>query len=233
MADERPTTLDELLAEHDTLARGRARASRRTRSPPTAATSAATPTYLRRARRSPTPARVDEATVAAYVEELAAGRATTTASRGYAPSSIARALVAVRSFHRFCVEEGLVDVDPSEEVGAPRVPQGIPKALTEAEVEALLGAVAGDDPRALRDRAILETLYATGVRISELVGLDRARPRPRRRRWSACSARATRSGSCRSAAPRAAALDDYLAPRPARSSSAAARAPGATATRCS
>ena len=110
----------------------------------------------------------------------------------------------MRSFHRFCLEEGLVDADPSEEVGAPRVPQGIPKALTEAEVDALLGAVAGDDPRALRDRAILETLYATGVRISELVGLDRARPRLRRRRSSGCSARATRSGSCRSAAPRAA-----------------------------
>jgi integrase/recombinase XerD len=53
------------------------------------------------------------------------------------------------------------------------VPQGIPKALTEEEVDALLGAVVGDDPRALRDRAILETLYATGVRISELAGLDR------------------------------------------------------------
>ena len=82
--------------------------------------------------------------------------------------------MAVRSFHRFCVDEGLVEQDPSEEVGAPRVPQGLPKALTEPEVEALLDAVEGDDPRALRDRAILETLYATGVRISELVGLDRA-----------------------------------------------------------
>ncbi len=115
---------------------------------------------------------VDESTVAAYVDQLKAARDDDGRPR-YAPSSIARALVAVRSFHRFCLEEGLVDGDPSEEVGAPRVPQGIPKALTEDEVEALLGAVVGDDPRALRDRAILETLYATGVRISELVGLDR------------------------------------------------------------
>jgi integrase/recombinase XerD len=91
----------------------------------------------------------------------------------YAPSSIARALVAVRSFHRFCLEEGFLAVDPSEEVGAPRVPLGIPKALTEDEVEALLAAVVGDTARSLRDRAIVETLYATGVRISELVGLDR------------------------------------------------------------
>ncbi len=117
-------------------------------------------------------ARVDELTVAAYVDQLKAARDDDGRPR-YAPSSIARALVAVRSFHRFCLEEGLVEGDPSEEVGAPRVPQGIPKALTEEEVEALLGAVVGDSPRALRDRAILETLYATGVRISELVGLDR------------------------------------------------------------
>jgi integrase/recombinase XerD len=115
---------------------------------------------------------VDESTVAAYVDSLKRAKDEDGAPR-YAPSSIARALVAVRSFHRFCREEGIVDADPSEEVGAPRVPQGIPKALTEEEVDALLGAVVGDDPRALRDRAILETLYATGVRISELVGLDR------------------------------------------------------------
>jgi integrase/recombinase XerD len=115
---------------------------------------------------------VDESTVAAYVDHLKSAR-NDDGHPLYAPASIARALVAVRSFHRFCLEEGFVDGDPSEEVGAPRVPQGIPKALTEEEVEALLGAVVGDDPRALRDRAILETLYATGVRISELVGLDR------------------------------------------------------------
>jgi integrase/recombinase XerD len=115
---------------------------------------------------------VDESTVIAYVEFLKSARDDDGRPR-FAPSSIARSLVAVRSFHRFCVDEGLVGVDPSEEVGAPRVPQGIPKALTEEEVEALLGAVPGEDARAQRDRAILETLYATGVRISELVGLDR------------------------------------------------------------
>jgi integrase/recombinase XerD len=78
----------------------------------------------------------------------------------------------VRSFHRFCAREGLVDRDPSQEVGAPRVPAGIPKALDEAEVDRLLGAVTGDDPLAQRDRALLELLYGTGIRISEAVGLD-------------------------------------------------------------
>jgi integrase/recombinase XerD len=118
------------------------------------------------------PSAVREETVLAYVEELKSARDDDGRPQ-YAPSSIARALVAVRSFHRFCLEEGFLAVDPSEEVGAPRVPLGIPKALTEDEVEALLGAVIGDTPRSLRDRAIVETLYATGARISELVGLDR------------------------------------------------------------
>ena len=126
--------------------------------------------YLRR-RGETDPAAVDEAVVAAYVEELKQAR-TDDGLRRYKESSIARALAAVRSFHRFCVEEGLLVSDPSEEIGGPRVPQGIPKALSEAEVVALLDAVPGDGPRPRRDRAILETLYAGGLRISELVGLD-------------------------------------------------------------
>jgi len=113
---------------------------------------------------------VGEETVADYVEYL--GRLTVADDAHLAPASIARGLVAVRSFHRFCASEGLLDRDPSEQVGAPRVPQGIPKALDEPEVAAILRTVVGDDPRAQRDRAILEVLYATGVRISELVGLD-------------------------------------------------------------
>jgi integrase/recombinase XerD len=89
-----------------------------------------------------------------------------------APASIARGLVAVRSFHRFCAREGFLSRDPSEEVAAPRVPQGIPKALDEAEVMLLLSAVTGGDALAQRDRALLELLYGTGIRISEAVGLD-------------------------------------------------------------
>ena len=112
-----------------------------------------------------------EADVDAYVDHLKSARDDEGSPR-WSAASVARAVVAVRSFHRFCVTEGHLSIDPSEDVTAPRVPQGIPKALTEAEVEALLGAVTGGGPTALRDRAILETLYATGVRISELVGLD-------------------------------------------------------------
>lgn len=116
---------------------------------------------------------VTEADVSAYAADLADARDDDGRPR-YAPASIARAVVSVRSLHRFARDEGLADHDPTEELQGVRVPQGVPKALTEAEVEALLGAVTGDDPRGLRDRAALETLYAGGLRIAELVGLDRA-----------------------------------------------------------
>ena len=108
-------------------------------------------------------AEVGEVDVEEYVSGLRAS--------GRRPSSVARALSAVRSLHRFLVDEGVAAADPTGEVAAPRVPQGIPKALTEEEVEELLAAVTGDDAPARRDRALLEVLYGTGVRISEAVGL--------------------------------------------------------------
>jgi integrase/recombinase XerD len=93
---------------------------------------------------------------------------------GKAPASVARALVAVRSLHRFCEDEGLTVDNPAEDVERPRVPSGLPKALSEDEVATLLGAVIGDDAVARRDRAILEVLYGCGIRVSELVGLSLA-----------------------------------------------------------
>jgi integrase/recombinase XerD len=93
---------------------------------------------------------------------------------GKAPASVARALVAVRSLHRFCEDEGLTAGNPAEDVERPRVPAGLPKALSEDEVATLLGAVVGDDALARRDRAILEVLYGCGLRVSELVGLSLA-----------------------------------------------------------
>ena len=117
------------------------------------------------------PDAIREQSVHGYVTFLESQRDDEGRAR-FAAASIARSLVAVRSFHRFCAREGYLPTDPSEEVGAPRVPQGIPKALDEEEVTRLLGAVEGDEPRAQRDRALLELLYATGIRISEAVGLD-------------------------------------------------------------
>ena len=90
----------------------------------------------------------------------------------YAPSTIARTLVAVRGLHKFLVREGMTAHDPSTEVTGPRPRRPLPKALTMPQTEALLAAPVGDDPIALRDRALLEILYAAGLRISELVDLD-------------------------------------------------------------
>jgi integrase/recombinase XerD len=106
----------------------------------------------------------NEDDVVAYIEHLR--------SLGRAPSTVARALVAVRALHRFLADEGLTDTDPASAIEVPRVPQGLPKALSEEEVERLLAQVVGDEALALRDRAILEVLYGTGLRISELVGLS-------------------------------------------------------------
>ncbi len=93
------------------------------------------------------------------------------AASGRRATSNARALAAVRGLHRFCVDERGAPADPTEGLAGPRLPQPVPKALSEADVELLLSAVAGDDPKARRDRLILELLYATGMRISELAAL--------------------------------------------------------------
>jgi integrase/recombinase XerD len=93
-------------------------------------------------------------------------------STGKAPASIARALVSVRGLHRFLAEEGEAARDPGVVVDVPRVPRGLPKALSEDDVAALIGGVVGWDATARRDRAILEVLYGTGLRISELVSLS-------------------------------------------------------------
>ncbi len=89
-----------------------------------------------------------------------------------AASTIKRRIVAVRSLHRYLAEEEIVAADPGAQVVPPPVERGLPKALSEAQVERLLDTVHGDDPVARRDRAVLETLYGTGIRISELVGMS-------------------------------------------------------------
>jgi integrase/recombinase XerD len=93
------------------------------------------------------------------------------AATGRRASSNARALSAIRGLHRFCEDERGGPPDPTLGVNGPRLPTPIPKALNEAEILSLLSSVVGDDGRARRDRAILELLYATGMRISELCGL--------------------------------------------------------------
>ena len=89
-----------------------------------------------------------------------------------APKSIARQFAAIRMFHRFMLDEGLRTDNPTSFIDGVKVPSGIPKALSEEEVELLLNAVTGVDSLAVRDRALLEFLYATGARVSEACGLS-------------------------------------------------------------
>ena len=89
-----------------------------------------------------------------------------------AEASAARAVVAVRGLHRFALLEGVIDVDPARQVKPPSLPRRLPKALPVDDVLRLLDNQPGDEPRSLRDRALLELLYSTGARISEAVGLD-------------------------------------------------------------
>ena len=89
-----------------------------------------------------------------------------------APKSIARQFAAIRMFHRFMLDEGFRTDNPTSFIDGVKVPSGIPKALSEEEVELLLNAVTGVDSLAVRDRALLEFLYATGARVSEACGLS-------------------------------------------------------------
>jgi integrase/recombinase XerD len=93
-------------------------------------------------------------------------------AEGRAASSITRNVVSVRTLHRFLVVEGTASLDPAADVASPRTPSGLPKALSEDEVNQLLASVVGNEPSHRRDRAILELLYATGMRISEMTGLS-------------------------------------------------------------
>ena len=87
------------------------------------------------------------------------------------PRSAARYTSSLKRFYRYLLRESLIAADPTLNLDSPKLPRSLPKSLTEADVERLLASAASDVPLDLRDRAMLETLYATGLRVSELVGL--------------------------------------------------------------
>lgn len=93
--------------------------------------------------------------------------------KGHTACSNARLLSSLRHFYRMLVRNGQLGSDPTLLVDAPKLPRGLPKALSESEIERLLQAPA-DTPLGLRDRAMLELMYATGLRVSELVGIHAA-----------------------------------------------------------
>ncbi len=111
-----------------------------------------------------TPRDLTTRTVRAYLAWLS--------EQGYAKTTIARRLAALRSWFRFLCRQGMIDANPCEGLRGPRQDKKLPHFLTQEEVERLLAAPRGNDPFAQRDRAILETLYSTGMRVAELVGVN-------------------------------------------------------------
>lgn len=93
-------------------------------------------------------------------------------AEGRSSASIARARSSVRGLYRFLADEGEIAQDPSSTAAPIKVPSRLPKALSEEDATWLLESVSGDDALSLRDRAILELLYGTGARVSEIVNLD-------------------------------------------------------------
>lgn len=113
---------------------------------------------------APGPQGIDSLAVRGFVAHLMRS--------GLSKTSVARKLSSVRSFLRHAVRDGRIEVNAAEGIPTPRTPKPLPRTLTVDEAFALLEAIGGDDIASIRDRAILELLYAAGLRVSELVGLD-------------------------------------------------------------
>lgn len=112
-----------------------------------------------------TPERIAEADVSAFAQHLRT-------ELGLKASSTARMLSSVRGLHRFLLEEGLVQLDVASDTKPPKLGMRLPKAITVDQMAAVLAATDGDDLQRIRDKALLELLYATGARVSEAVALN-------------------------------------------------------------
>lgn len=123
-----------------------------------------------RGRRISDARKVRDRDVAAHVAALSAS--THGEGRPYRATSVVRSLSSVRAFHRFLLREGEVTKDATAGVVRPKLPRRLPRPLGLADVERLLAQPDPGTAAGLRDRAVLETLYGAGVRVSELVGLD-------------------------------------------------------------
>lgn len=116
----------------------------------------------------------ERVTVWAAVTPQIARRYVASMDRRYARSSVARRLSALRTFYKYLYREGLVSRNPLILVGTPKQPRRLPKYLTPHEMAAVLSAPDLGTPIGLRDRALLEVLYATGLRVGELTSLRRS-----------------------------------------------------------
>ncbi|MDY0340719.1 MAG: site-specific tyrosine recombinase XerD [Coriobacteriia bacterium] len=118
------------------------------------------------AERSVTPLQATRDDVIAFMSLLQ--------SKGMAASTVERKIAAVKSFHAYLIREGLTDVHPTVDVTLPKVPVRLPDVISVDDANRLLSQPFADGPVGYRDRAVLETLYGCGLRVSELTGLDLA-----------------------------------------------------------
>ena len=110
--------------------------------------------------------KVDQNTILDYIMFMKA-------EQEYASSTVARKVAAIKSFFHYLADRGVIEDDPTATLDSPKVRKRLPKAISQDDMERLLGEPARKDtPKALRDRALLEVLYATGLRVTELVSLN-------------------------------------------------------------
>lgn len=109
-------------------------------------------------------ANTNKTTVIAYLLHLQ--------KKGRATSTISRNLASIRSFYQYLTKKGIISQDPTENLESPKVEKKLPQILSTKEVELLLDQPKCDDLKGYRDKAMLELLYATGIRVSELISLD-------------------------------------------------------------
>jgi integrase/recombinase XerD len=119
--------------------------------------------YLRK-EKIEGPGKADRAIITGYLHYLK--------EAGHAPSTISRNIASLRSFYNFLLQENLLEENPAQQLETPRLEKKLPRVLTTKEVDRLLGQPRTDDQSGLRDKAMLELLYASGIRVSELVALN-------------------------------------------------------------
>lgn len=123
--------------------------------------------FLQKTGKAPRTIRADQVTtedVRSYLHWLD--------RKGEKASSLARKLACLRSFYRFLVREGASEDNPAEQIRSPKLPKPLPRFLTKDDANALMDFPEGQSSQSLRDRALLETLYSTGARVSEVVGIN-------------------------------------------------------------
>lgn len=123
--------------------------------------------FLQRTEQETVPVHIDTATgddIRAYLHRLD--------QQGEKASSLARKLACLRSFFRFLVREGRLQKNPTDNLRSPKLPKPLPRVLTKDDAAALMELPTGQSPLSLRDRALLETMYSTGARVSEVVGIN-------------------------------------------------------------